>query len=267
MNSTPRFTAIVLAADRHPKDPVAQAAGVSCKALCSLGDTPMVLHVLEALATSDFVDARILCGPPWSVIEQNTQLQSGIDSGDFTWVMNQASPSASAYNAMQSLPEKAPILLTTADHALLTPDMVDYFCTQAQASGCDAVAALALYSRVSAAYPGVRRTVLKFRDQAYCGCNLFAFLTPKGRTVAKFWRQLEHHRKQPLKMMGMIGWRVAIRYALGRLSLDDGLTWLSRRLHLRLGVIIMPFPEAAIDVDNLTDLTFVQRRFNAKVSA
>ncbi len=267
MNSTPRFTAIVLAADRHSQDPVAQAAGVSCKALCPIGGTPMVLHVLEALAASDTIDARILCGPPWSAIEQNTRLQSGVDSGEFSWLMSQAGPSASAYNAMQSLPGASPILLTTADHALLTPDMVNYFCAQARASGCDAVAAVALYPQVSAAYPDIRRTVLKFRDQAYCGCNLFAFLTPQGRAVAEFWRQLERHRKRPLKMMSMIGWVIAIRYALGRLSLADGLAWLSRRLQLRLGVVIMPFPEAAIDVDDLTDLTLVQHLFNGKSSA
>jgi hypothetical protein len=54
---------------------------------------------------------------------------------------------------------------------------------------------------------------------------------------------------------------------LGRLSLADGLAWLSRRLQLRLGVVIMPFPEAAIDVDDLTDLTLVQHLFNGKSSA
>ena len=41
------FTAIVLAGDRVPGDPVARAAGVPCKALAPVGGVPMVLRVLR----------------------------------------------------------------------------------------------------------------------------------------------------------------------------------------------------------------------------
>jgi len=39
--SIQQFTAVVLAADRTPNDPVAQAAKVSCKALAPVGGRPM----------------------------------------------------------------------------------------------------------------------------------------------------------------------------------------------------------------------------------
>ena len=48
MRSQPAsLTAIVLAADRTPRDPVARAAGVPCKSLAPVGGRPMVLRVLD----------------------------------------------------------------------------------------------------------------------------------------------------------------------------------------------------------------------------
>jgi len=107
---------------------------------------------------------------------------------------------------MQTLPEQALVLLTTADHALLSTRVVDYFCAQACQGGCDAMVGAGALRPVAAAYPGIKRTVLKFQDNAYCSCNLFAFLTPRGRRVADFWRQVEQQRKHPVRMLRILGW-------------------------------------------------------------
>ena len=219
----------------------------------------MVLRVLATLEQSPAVARRLLCGPPWSAVEQNARLQAGIAAGQFSWMANQSTPSASAAAAMQTLPEQAPVLLTTADHALLSARVVDYFCTQARQGGYDAMVGLALYDQVAAAYPGIKRTVLKFQDNAYCSCNLFAFLTPRGRRVADFWRQVEQQRKHPVRMLRILGWTTVLRYLLGRLSLSEALARLSRRLQLRLGFVLLPFPEAAVDVDSVDDWIFVRR--------
>ena len=57
------FTAVVLAGDRELADPLAQKAGVSCKAMIKIDGTPMVLRVLDALESSGHIDGRILSGP------------------------------------------------------------------------------------------------------------------------------------------------------------------------------------------------------------
>jgi CTP:molybdopterin cytidylyltransferase MocA len=50
-----------------------------------------------------------------------------------------------------------------------------------------------------------------------------------------------------------------IRYALGVLSLSDALRELSQRMDLSIKEIILPFPEAAIDVDTPEDLALVEQ--------
>ena len=149
-NSHPKFTAVVLAADRGPHDPVAKAAGVRCKSLVPVGGRPMVLRVLDALAASQAVDTYILCGPPKSVLDQEPDLETLITSGNIRWVENQATPSASAFHVLQTLPDEIPILLTTADHALLSARIVDYFYSEAQATACDVVAGVARHEGVAA---------------------------------------------------------------------------------------------------------------------
>ena len=252
-----RFTAVVLAADRTASDPVARAAGVPCKALAPVGGLPMVMRVLDALGHSREVGSRILCGPPPSALAHSDPLRQLVASGDVAWVANRASPSASACEAMATVPAAMPVLVTTADHALLTPAIVDYFCAAARARGGDVAVAVAPYDVVARAYPGMRRTVVRLRDGGYCGCNLFAFSTGRGRAAADFWRSVEHERKRPWRLMGALGWGTVMRYALRRLSLGDGLGRISRRLGLGVDAIVMPFPRAAVDVDSVDDWRWV----------
>ena len=253
------FTAIIMAADRGPDDPVTQAADVSCKALTPVGGIPMVLRVLKALEESLAVGPRLLSGPPWPLLEQTAALKSGVDAGDYGWTANQDSPSASASATMEQIPDSQPVLLTTADHALLSSQIIDYFCSRACTADFDLLVALAPHELVAKTYPGVHRTRLRFSDRDYCSCNLFAFMTPRSRTVAAFWRKVESQRKRPWRLFAMLGWWPVFKYLLGRLSLQEAFTRISDRLEIKIGFIILPFADAAVDVDTENDWQLVQQ--------
>ena len=254
-----KFTAIVLAADRGPEDPVARAAGVSCKCLTPVNGSPMVFRVLKALDDCLEVDEKILCGPPESILDREPDLKNRIAAGQVKWSANQPTPSSSAYHVLRTLPEEAPVLLTTADHALLSAQMIDYFCSEAKATGCDVVVGIARHEVVLKAYPQTRRTATQLEDGAYCGCNLFAFLTPRARLAAVFWRRVEAQRKNPLRVIRVLGWKAVLRYLIGRLSLEDALHRVSQRLGFKAGAVIMPFAEAAVDVDSIEDWKLVEK--------
>lgn len=252
-----RFTAIVLAGDRAPGDVVAVAAGVAGKCLTPVAGTPMVIRVLDALDASDEIGDCILCGPPRPIVDGSSDLLARLDRPGVGWVANQSTPSTSALAVLKSLPPDGPVLVTTADHALLSPEMVDHFCRSARESGCDLAAALASHETIMAAYPGMRRTVTRLKDGAYCSCNLFAFMTPRAREAANFWRRVESQRKKPLRVVAVLGVMVVLRYLFGILTLDEALARLSRRLGMDIGAVKMPFAEAAVDVDTLADWKLV----------
>jgi GTP:adenosylcobinamide-phosphate guanylyltransferase len=257
--SAEKFAAIVLAGDRGPDDPVARAAGVTCKALVPVGGRPMVLRVLDALEGSSAIDSLLVCGSTSRLLGHSAELEGLIAAGKIRWVENKSSPSLSAQAALSVLPHDQAALVTTADHALLSPAMVDHFCTQAVATGCDVVAALARADMVARAFPEGRRTITRLADGGYCGCNLFAFLTPRARNAAIFWRRVEEQRKHPLKIARTLGPVAVLRYLLGRLTLEDGLARISALMDARAGAVWMPDAEAAVDVDKLEDLMLAEK--------
>jgi GTP:adenosylcobinamide-phosphate guanylyltransferase len=258
MSAKPPFFVVILAGDRQPNDPVALQAGVSCKALTPVSGRAMVLRVLDALEGAHDVSTPILVGPSMTAVKENAELAERLRSNQAQWMAPQETPSTSAFIALQSLPEDVPVLLTTADHALLTPEMLDHFCSKARESGCDVVAGVARHELVAEAFPGSKRTVTRLNDGGYCGCNLFAFMTPQGRMAADFWRKVEKERKKPLRVIKIIGWTTVLRYLMGRLSLGQALDRLSKKMQLRVGVVQMPFAEAAVDVDKIEDLVLVE---------
>ena len=255
---TTSFTAIVLAGERGSEDPVARAAGVRSKALTPVGGRPMVLRVLDALASAREIEEIVLCGPDKSALDQDKELRLRIGSAEVRWLESQRTPSSSTYHAMQSLPDSTPVLVTTADHALLTAEMVDYFCAGARKSDKEVVVGLALHEVVRAKYPETKRTAIQLADGSYCSCNLFAFLTPEARSAAHFWRKVESQRKKTLRVIAGFGWLNLVLYLLKRPSLEEGLGRVSQRLGLSAGAVVMPFPEAAVDVDTVSDWELVE---------
>jgi len=253
-----KFTAVILAADRNPDDPVAAAAGVSCKCMAPVAGVPMLLRVMDALQESLEIDTCIVCGPDKAILEQHQVIASRLDAGLIEWVPHRASPSASAFHVLQNIPPNRRVLVTTADHALLRPDIVNHFCAEARSSGSDLSAALATHEIITTTYPGMRRTVTRLRDGAFCFCNLFAFCSPRARQAAEFYRRVEAQRKKPLRVVSALGWMTVLRFALGRLSLGDLLDRVSQRLQIRVGAVLMPYAEAAVDVDTVSDWHFAQ---------
>ncbi len=254
-----RFAAIVLAADRGPGDPIASAARVPGKCLVPVADRPMVLRVLDALGALPQMDAPLLCGPAWSVVAESPPLLERIRSGRARWLPHEDSPSRSAAAALRSVPSGRPVVLTTADHALLTPAMLAHFLAQIATLDCDVAVAVAAHADVSAAFPDSRRTVMRLRDGGYCGCNLFAFLTPRGRDATLFWQRVEAQRKRPWRIARMLGWPAVLAYALRTLTLAQALERLSQRMQMRVGAVHMPFAEAAVDVDTEADRALAER--------
>jgi hypothetical protein len=115
------------------------------------------------------------------------------------------------------------------------------------------------YKLLQQAYPESKRTVTRFKDGEFCSCNLFAFLSPQGRSAADFWQQVEKERKKPLRLISLCGWLTVLNYLLRRLTLTQALLNLAKKMALTAGVVMLPFPEAAIDVDKIADLELVNR--------
>ena len=95
-----------------------------------------------------------------------------------------AGPSLSTRQGLDAL--GPPLLVTTADHALLRPEWILDFLLQAETGG-DVVALLARRDAIEAAVPETRRTYLRFADGDWSGCNLFYLATPAAAAAIELW--------------------------------------------------------------------------------
>jgi len=256
--TTERFTAVILAADRNAHDPLLEATGACCKALVKIDGTPMLQRVVTALLSSERVGTILLSGPSREHLSSNEFLENALTGDRIGWKAAGDSPSSSAWQVMQALSDETPVLVTTADHPLLTAGIVDHFLHGAVQSGADLAVGIVTFPAVQGKFPKAKKTVTRFRDGDFCGCNLFAFLTPQSRRVAEAWRKVEQQRKNPLRIISQLGWWSVLRYLLGWLTLDQALAKLSKRLNVNIRPVHLPFPEAAIDVDSIADQELVE---------
>jgi GTP:adenosylcobinamide-phosphate guanylyltransferase len=249
-----RVTALILAGSRGPDDPVARAAGVTYKALAPVAGTPMLQHVVRALRSSPSIGRLAVC------IDQTAFDQAGTAEllAEAQLLAPDKTPSASVRRALDQLRDELPVLITTADNALLTPPMVEHFCAAAP-TDADLAFAVASETTIRRAYPDSVRTYYRFDGEGYSGCNLFLARTPAAMKVAAFWSEVERHRKQPWRLVAAIGPLVLLQFLLGMLSLEAACRRLSDIVGATVRAVEMPFAEAAIDVDKPADLVLAEQ--------
>jgi GTP:adenosylcobinamide-phosphate guanylyltransferase len=253
-----RFTALVLAGSRGPDDPIARAAGVASKCLVLVAGVPMAVRVVETLAACPSIGRIALALEAPALLDQLPALAPLIAAGRCMALATAATPSLSVQRALNELPDPLPLLVTTGDHPLLTPEMVEHFCAAARATGADLVVGLTASTAIRTAYPDAQRTYLRFRDERYSGANLYALLGPDARRVIAFWRRVEQERKRPWRLVRAFGWRPLLAYLLGRVTLQDAMARASGIIGARIAAVVMPYAEAAIDVDKPADLALAE---------
>lgn len=242
-----RTTALVLAGRRGGTDPVAASAGVSHKALAMVGGVPLITRVIDALRGATGI-ADIL------VATEDDEVASA--SRGVPIVPSGSSPAATVAQVLHDVPS---LLVTTADHGLLSSALVDAFCAAVPRT-CD-VAVGVVPRRAFAGQP-TRRTFYHLADDAYCGANLYAFTGARGVAAATFWAGLEAQRKNPLRLAARIGPTTLLRYAARRLDLAAAFALLSRRAGAAIVPVVLGDADAAIDVDTPEDLAVVRARLS-----
>lgn len=253
------FTGLVLAGSRREGDPLARAQAVRHRALLEVAGQPMLLRVLRALRASPRVGRLVVSIDDPEAARTLPEVAAWGEAGELVLHRSLSSPSRSVLDVIDELAAGEPLLVTTADHALLSQPVLDHFLDAAQDSDADVVVGVVARTVLEARFPGAPRTYLRFRDDAYSGANLFAFRTAQARSAALFWRKVESLRKQPWRLVSAFGPVSLLLFLLGRLDFDAALARASRAVGARVEAARLPFAEAAVDVDKPEDLELVNR--------
>jgi GTP:adenosylcobinamide-phosphate guanylyltransferase len=257
MTSGPPVTALVLAGSRRGEgDPVARYRQASARCLVTAGGVPMLVRVVRTLAASPWIGAILVSADDGALLDRLPELAALREPGRLRALAS--TPSLSGSVAAAFALAGPPMLVTTADHALLDPAMLDHFLTAADGAAADIAVAMASAAVISAAYPETRRTYVRFRGDGYSGANLFLLRTGAAPRGIEFWRRIERDRKAPWRLARAFGPVLLAAYLLRVATLDQAMRLVSRRLGAAVTAVVMPMAEAAIDVDKPADLDLVE---------
>lgn len=222
------------------------------EALVEVGGRPMVAYVVEALRQASGVGRVVVVAPPAvaSVLE-------GVEA-----VAPGASLVESARRGLAAAGE-GPVLLAGSDLPLLRAGMVERFLAACAAAGAAVCYPIVPREACLARYPRARRTFVRLRDGTFTGGNLFLVAPEAVRPVLGLLERFFAARKSPLRLAGLLGPGVLLRFVLGRLRVAD----VERRFRDLTGLpgraIVCPDPEVGMDVDKPADLRVVEEALKA----
>jgi CTP:molybdopterin cytidylyltransferase MocA len=260
-----RYTALVLAASRGNLDPLAQAGGVSHKTFIDIAGVPMLERVVRSVVESGRV-GRVVISIEDDSADEARRILAGISGAeDFVFVPSRDNIGTSVIAAAD--PALLPIIITTGDNALHTPELVRSFCDSLDEVATDAGLGVTRAELILEKYPDGQRAFHRFADGAFSSCNLYAFLTPAAISGARIFNSGGQFGKKPKRLIGAFGLAAFLLYKSRLFTLDTVLKALSRTVGLKTAPILMPFAEGPIDVDRMQDWELANRIIREREAA
>jgi GTP:adenosylcobinamide-phosphate guanylyltransferase len=241
-----RWSAILLAGQRPGENELAAGFGVALKPLIPVAGQVMVARVAATLRGCPDV-GRIL------VLTQSPEaIAAALPPDPAIAIKPSGDGIARSVAAVAGGPDAPwPVLVTTADHVLLTPETVAEFLAQTKA--CDVAVAMVERRTVLARFPRSRRTWLHFAGGAYTGANLFALNGAGAAAALRLWSEIESDRKKGWRLIARFGPLLLIRALTRTIGLPAALARAGGRLGVVVKPVILGDARAAVDVDKPDD--------------
>lgn len=259
------FTGLVLAASRGNLDPLAQAGGVSHKCFIDIAGQPMLRRVVSAVMASGRIGRTIVAIEPESIAEAK-EILAGLPGADtIEYVASRENIGSSV--AAVATPELLPLVITTGDNALHTPELVRYFCDALDEVKEDGALGLTPAEYILSKYPEGNRAFHRFRDGAFSSCNIYALLTPKSLEAPRVFNSGGQFGKKPRRLIGAFGLFAFLLYKSRLFTLKTVLKALSRTVGVSTAPVLIPFAEGPIDVDRMQDWELANRIIREREAA
>lgn len=245
------WTAVLLAGSRPGRDLFAERFGTDLKALIPIAGEPMVRRPASALlATKDIGRILVLSQSPErvrDVLPQDPRIEVLESKGTIAEAIEEL---------ILKKTSRFPMLVTTADHALLDPGMILEFIGKAK--GADLAIGVVERRSLLEALPQAKRTWLVFRGGAYSGANLFALGSIKALAAVEQWRSVEQDRKKGWRVLAALGPALLLGAVLRLRTLDQSVASMGNRLGMDARAVVLSNPLAAVDVDKPADHAIVE---------
>lgn len=241
-------TVLVLAAQRAGViNPLAERAGVSHKCIVPICGKPLIVHVMDALALLVPAPRVRISVEPEIHGELAALLAPYRERGiELDFVASSSNIATSVLAAAEGI--VGPIVITTADNVLLTPQSVE--AVLRELAEADVVACLSRDTSVRAVHPDAQRNFYRFRDGGYANCNLYGVAGPHAFAAVEVFREGGQFQKNPKRLITAFGLLNILLVRFGLVTVHGAMKLASRRFKLRFKALVFADGSAAVDVDN-----------------
>ncbi len=263
MNEQPSVAAVVTAGwSPGEDDPLAEYTQGKPKALIPIAGKPMVVHVVDALAGSRYVQRIIVVAlDPAAEVQFLVPIEHVPDAGGIL-----ANAEAGLQHALAHYPDLDAVLLSSSDLPTITPAIVDTFIEECLRTDHDLYYSIVERSVMEARFPESRRSYVHLREGDFAGGDLFLIRPSITLSQRDLWQSLAGARKNALRQARMIGLWPLFKLIIRRLSLAEAERRASKALNMRGRAIPFPYAEIGMDVDKPFQLEIARAELEARAA-
>lgn len=236
-------------------DPLAQAEGVSQKALIDVAGHPLVWWTVRTLRETPGIGHIVVVGIDPAL---------DIDFGEDVWCLpNDADHLGNVMNGANHIlslnPESSQGLIVSGDIPFLRTETVRWLMETGLSQDYDFYYTVVQDTVMETQFPGARRSYVRMKEGRFCGGDMFFFRMAALQGNLPLAQRLMAERKHALRQAMHFGIVPLLKLVLGRLSIPEGERIAQRLLQCRVKVLISPYADLAMDVDKPHQLEMARR--------
>lgn len=226
--------------------------GEQAKASIRIDKKSMLEYVIASLKNSNSVQRVAVVGP--------AALQEKLETDNVDiFLPAKGSLTKNMSLGLAELNSSGPVLITSSDIPLITPEAIDDFINRCEKVDADICYSVVDRERIEKFFPGVKRTYVTFREGTFTGGNVGLVNPEVVRENMELIEKAFGLRKSPVKLLRILGLRFVLKFILHRLTLGEVEQRVSLLLNSRGRAVITPYPQIGIDVDKMSDLELARR--------
>jgi GTP:adenosylcobinamide-phosphate guanylyltransferase len=249
--------AIVLAGGAPaPESPLYPFTKGKPKAALDIGGKPMLQWVLDALEDAETINRVVVVGCEDLGIEiQGTKVVSFQPDGND--MIDSFKSGADAI--LEINPAADRVAVVSSDIPLITPESINWVINKSLESDQEIYYTVIDQATMEGKYPGSSRSYTGLKDMNVCGGDLGVIKLDLYTKKKDFWGKITRARKSVLRMAAVIGIDILLLLFLRRLTLDETVNKVTRRLNITGKGLLCPHAEIGMDIDKPYQLELAQR--------
>ena len=229
----------------QPGEPLYEYTQGKSKAMLDVAGKPMIQWVLDALCDAEKIRNIVVIGLPED---------SGLKCRKLAaFLPNQGGMLNNVRMGVRKLldlhPDNRHVMIVSSDVPSVKPEMIDWIVATCMQTDDDIYYSVIRKEVMEERFPSSNRSYTHLKDMDVCGGDINVIRSTLAESEEDIWDHLIGARKNVLKQAAIIGFDTLFLLLLRRITIDDAVKKVAKRLNITGRAIICPFAEVGMDID------------------